>query len=228
MNLTTFRARITGALGLDNTASSTEQGLVDGWVNEGRDQLMVRAKLRVERTSAALTANTVAYELDASILQPIRVVLNGTSGHPLEPWSVDRINWANQNTVSPVRGYTILGTNYLMLAGAPSTGDSLDIIYIPAVTDMSSGSHDPSSATYGGIPKLLHPTIEVYAKWKAADWDNNVSSQQGLVYKAGWEQGLKEARAFRTKMRGPVAPARVRRRSYSGYAPGVDTGQGWQ
>lgn len=228
MNLATFRTRITGKFGLDNTSGSAEQVLVDGWVNEGRDQLLARAKLRIERSSCALTAGTTAYELNASILAIDKVILNGSNGRPLEAWSTDEVLRANQSASTPIRGYAIEGTNYLMVAGVPATGDSLDILYVPDVTDMSSGTHDPSVSTYGGIPSLLHPAIEEYAKWKAADWDDNTTSQQGLVYKAGWEQGLKEAKQYRIRMRGPIPAARLRRRRWNGWAPGVDTGRDWQ
>jgi hypothetical protein len=229
VNLTTLRSRVAGTIGLDNTAASAEQVLVDGWVNEGRDQILVRARLRVERADLALTADTTAYELSASILDIIRVVLNGDWEHPLPRMGTDEILERESFTASTVVGYSLQGTNYLMVAGTPSTGDSLDMLYVPAVTDMSSGAHDPSSATYGGIPKLLHPAIEAYAKWKAADYDDDTSSQQGQVYRQEWQAWLVEARNYRIRMGGPLARKRARvGRLVVAQSPGVDTGAGWQ
>lgn len=229
MTLATLRSRVAGAIGLDNTSGSTEQVLVDGWINEGRDQLLARARLRVERATTALTAGTTAYELSASILDIVRVVLNGDWQRPLRRVGVDEFLEREAFTASSVCGWDILGTNYLVVVGTPSSGDSLDILYVPAATDMSSGTHDPSNATYGGIPKLLHPAIEAYAKWKAAAYDDNTPSQMGQVYRDEWREWLLEAKKTRIRMGGPPARKRARvGRMVVARSPGVDTGAGWQ
>jgi hypothetical protein len=55
-------------------------------------------------------------------------------------------------------------------------------------------TNDPSSATYGGIPVEYHPALEEYAKWKMADYDDDSSSQNGLLYQAEYMRLVRDAK----------------------------------
>jgi hypothetical protein len=69
-----------------------------------------------------------------------------------------------------------------------AVGDVVTMYYVPKPTEMSSASHDPSSDTYGGIPVEYHAALIEYAKWKMADYDDDGSSQMGLVYQQEYER----------------------------------------
>jgi hypothetical protein len=72
-------------------------------------------------------------------------------------------------------------------------GDIVTVYYIPRPTEMSSGSHDPATETYGNIPVEYHPALLEYAAWKMADYDDDGSSQQGLIYQQNYERLVRQA-----------------------------------
>jgi hypothetical protein len=67
---------------------------------------------------------------------------------------------------------------------------TLTVYYVPRPTPMSSDSHDPSNATYGGIPKEHHKALEFYALWQGADYDDDSTSQQGDRYFGQYQMWL--------------------------------------
>ena len=122
--------------------------------------------------------------------------------------------------------FALEGYDFLRIdPAAASSSDVLHMDYIPAPTSWNSGT--PASDTPPFVPSWGHPALEEYAKWKAADWDDDTSSQIGMMYQKNWEQMLKDARRRLNKMAGGWAPARVggrtRRRTVP-TSPGVDTG----
>ena len=69
MNLTTFRLRIQSTTGLAAAiAGHSEQALVDGWVNEGIVQFLLRTKAVKKTASLTLTVGQGDYTIDPDIL----------------------------------------------------------------------------------------------------------------------------------------------------------------
>src|SRR3990167_5973090 len=66
--LTTLRNSVSKKLGLDNTASSAEQALVDQWCNEGIVEILLRTHCTVETATMDTIADTWEYQLPTSIL----------------------------------------------------------------------------------------------------------------------------------------------------------------
>lgn len=77
---------------------------------------------------------------------------------------------SNASASSPASMYALAGSNLLMVYPVPDAADSLTIYYTPRPTAMSSGTHDPSNATYGGVPAEFHKAIEYYALREGADY----------------------------------------------------------
>jgi hypothetical protein len=80
---------------------------------------------------------------------------------------------ANASASSPASSYAIAGSNLLMVFPTPDAADTVTLYYTPRPTVMSSGSHDPSNATYGGIPAEFHKAIELYALREGADYSKD-------------------------------------------------------
>ena len=67
MNLGTFRLRIQSTTGLAAaSAGHYEQSLVDGWVNEGVEQFLLRTKAVKKTAALALTPGQGDYTIDAN------------------------------------------------------------------------------------------------------------------------------------------------------------------
>lgn len=76
----------------------------------------------------------------------------------------------------------------------PGAADTLNLAYVPAPTEMTTGAHDSSNATYGGIPEDYSPLIELYACWHLASGEDDQSSGQGERYHKWYQEGVTEAK----------------------------------
>lgn len=233
MNLATFRSRISGAIGVDNTAGSDEQLLVDGWVNEAVVQFLVRTKSHFRTAALALTASQGDYELDTDILA-LRAAwiapAGGAQQIPLRQVSPEEVidfrRYQNSVPDPSVRVFAQAGANFLMLYPTPgSNSDVLHVQYVPRPAALSTSADSPSATANGNIQEEFHPVLENYAKWKAAEYANNGPSQLGQMWKAEFEAGLVQARIAHTRKSG-MNTQRVRIGAPSRWptSPGVDTG----
>jgi len=106
--------------------------------------------------------------------------------------------------------YAVLGMNMLVIWPTPTTAAQLDVWYVPRPTAMSSGTHDPSVATYGKIPKEFHRAIEFYVLAKAAEYTNDKPSGMGQSYWAQYEAFIhRTALPAQNRMGGRPPRARV-------------------
>lgn len=233
MNLATFRARVSGAIGVDNTDGSTEQSLVDGWVNEAVVQFLVRTKAHARPAALSLTAEQSDYEMDSDILAMRGAWIEPSGGLqeiPLRETSPEEIiayrRYQGINGDPSARLFALQGSNVLMLFPPPaSSSDILHIFYVPRPTALAASSDSPSATANGGIPEEFHPVLENYVKWKAAEYANNGPSQLGQMWKAEWEAGLVQVRVANAK-RGGLNTQRVRVGAPARWpsSPGVDNG----
>lgn len=222
MNLTTFRARVAGSIGLDNTAGSEEQALIDGWVNEGVEQFLLDTGMKVALGTITTTAGEGDYDLPEEVLALRKVWIDDTPDWILEPVSEDDILWFRRAEGIPLRYYSIAGANLLQLAGIPDDASTINITYVPRPVTLVNGSDEPTE-----IPAEYHPVPEAYAKWKAADYDDDTSSEVGRRYFEEYAMGVKKA-VSRMNRRGgrmlsPVRPGRRRPRRW-GVSNGIDLG----
>jgi hypothetical protein len=145
----------------------------------------------------ALTAGSSDYTLPTAILD-IQDLYDTSSDqdYPLERRPVEELlrYRLNSDESSPAKIYALNGANLLMVYPTPASADTLTVYYVPRPTALSTGSDDPSSATLGGIPSEYHFGIELYAYWKAADYDDDQSSAQGTRYKEEYEQFIARMR----------------------------------
>lgn len=233
MNLGELRTRVTAPFGLDNTASSTEQGYVDSWLNEAvlRFQSKCPAAVYTSTFQLTLTAAVGDYDMpDLIDIIDMDLTPSGQSTtYPLERYSVEDVLAVRRpnNTQQFPMYYAVAGNNLIMFAPTPLNADTVNGVYIPRATAMSASTHDPSSSTYGGIPKEHHDALEMYAKWKAAEYDDNTPSKVGLSYAQQWDMRTREinrdARRKGGHRRRKIAIGIMKPQRY--LPPGVDDGR---
>lgn len=234
MNLATFRSRVSGAIGLSNTDGSLEQSLIDGWVNEAVEQFLVLTKMHQRTAALAVTADQGDYELDTHILSFKNAWIepaDGSTDIVLEQVDASTIHEARRyQAAAPTnaRWFALEGANQLLLYPSPgSSSDLLHITYVPRPTALSATADAPSATANGGIPSEYHPTLELYVKWKAAEYADDRSSQAGMTYRQQWLEGVAFAKGQMLR-KGGVRIGRARfgragRRRWP-VTPGTDTG----
>lgn len=219
--LTDFRLNATKILGTDSTAAGSDEVLVDFYANEAVREILLATRCYVSIATSTPGANQ-DLTLDASILDIITMffTVSGTQ-YSLQKRPIDEIVEMRRNSAnaSPSLFYAVAGASLLMFYPTPGATDTLTVYYVAKPTAMSAGTHDPSSATYGGIPTEQHHLIESYVCWKVGDAIDDASSQNGLTYKQEYTQGVGQFRRDLAKRGGnelaPIPlPSRRRGRSY--------------
>lgn len=221
MTLDDFRSHIAQSLGLDNTASSTEQGFIDDWVNEGIRQFLLDTHCHVATSTIALTADQGDYALPTTslVVRKVWALDSDSLNVPLAPTTVEEILWLRRSTGTPPSNYYAYTGDLLMLYPIPTADGTLDIIHVPYPTALSGGSDDPSVAANGGIPVQYHWIVELFAKARAGEYADDISSRMGMDYFAQYEVEMKKARSKIRQMAGggrraPATPGRKRRYPY--------------
>lgn len=210
--LAQLRSRVSAKLGLDATAAGADETLVDGWLNEGVVDVLLQTGCKVTTGTVNLTAGTSDYTLDATVLL-IKDAYTTSSGETYRlrqvsaPELIDmRVTDATSD--SPSLYYALYGADLFMVYPTPAAADTVTLYHVPKPTVMSTGTHDPSNATYGGVPTEFHKAIEYYALAQGADYQNDETSAQGERYRSMYENELKRVRKLvnvKANVRVPVA-----------------------
>lgn len=217
--LAQLRTRVSSKLGLDNTAASDEQSLIDSWANDAVLDILMETQCYVAEATATLTSGSGDYTLDSNILVIKDVFVTSDSQQGMldhvSPDAILQMRSVGTVPTNPTRYYAINGANTLMIYPNPSSGDTMTFWYVPRPTAMSSASDDPSSSTFGGIPKEWHKAIELYMLWQAADYTDDSASQNGVQYLGqydAWLRRVKKERNTKTgRNLGAAVPGRRRR-----------------
>lgn len=191
-----------------------DQGLIDGWVNEGVTDFLLRTRLKVSPATMTLTSGEDDYTLPTGILQIIDLyTTSGGNSYRLErvtPFEILELRRASGSTDSPARRYAVAGSNLLMVYPTPDAADTVTLYYVPRPATLSSGSDTPSE-----IPSEFHKAIELFALAEAADYDDDQTSAQGQRYRDEYEKWVQRARRAVTLKGGSrLAPTQVGRRRF--------------
>jgi len=217
--LADFRTRVASKLGLDNSAGSAEQLLTDSWCNEAVVEILLRTQCTVETGEMATTVGVWDYQLSTNILAMRDIWREDANGRidPVIRLSEQEILDLHRSSTSSSAAFTkyaTSGANLLLIWPTPTAVYTLDLLYVPRPTVMSSGSHDPSTLTYGRIPTEFHKAIEYYALWQGAEYDENRGSQGGERYRTLFENYLAQVIRPAMKRKGGVDMPQVRRGSW--------------
>lgn len=212
--LAQFRSSVASRIGLDNTASSEEQGFIDGWVNEGVVEVLKRTKCTVQSATATPGA-TADYALPTTVLDLVDVYFTsgGQTYEPLERVTVDELLLYRQasttGTAGPPAKFALAGNGLVMWWPTPSATDTITYYAVVRPTALSASSDTPSSASNGGIPDEYHKAIEVYAFAEAADWADDQTSAQGQRYRDRFNELVGQIRSDLRRKGGRPLRARV-------------------
>lgn len=186
---------------------------INRYLNRGVRHVLRNTKCFVASTTATPGASA-NYSLAAGVLEVVDMYFTvGNDAALLTRVSVPEINQMRAysgSAVGPASYYALAGNNLVMFYPTPAAADVLTMIYVPAPTAMSSASHDPSNATYGGVPEDYHELIALYACWWLAMYDDDASSQNGRDYKALLDIGLNRAKRELAEKGGTVQAGMVR------------------
>lgn len=219
--LAQFRTRISAKIGLDNTASSADQSLVDSWVSEGVVDVLRETGCNVDSTTVTPGASA-DYALAVSVLGILDMyTTSGSSNSRLEQVTVPdmlqmRLN--GSTAAGPTSYYALAGTDLMLFYPTPAASDTFTMYHVPKPTAMSVSSDDPSSASAGGVRTEFHKAIELYALAEAADYDDDGSSAQGARYRERYHEELGRIKRSinllgRYKQPPAVLPTQRRRRT---------------
>jgi hypothetical protein len=199
---TVLKSRVSKTLGLDETASGQDDTVLGYELNDGVRDFLLRTHVNVNRSETVLDEDTDDSEIPDSVLaiQDLQVVNADAEvwlpqrTTPAEIMQMRRSSWGADTGTG--RYYALNGSNLLMFHPALVEGDTILMYYVPKPTEMSSGTNDPSSDTWGGIPVEYHPALVMYACWKMADYDDDSSSNMGLSYQQQYEKLVRDCRRF--------------------------------
>lgn len=214
--LATIRNYVKANIGLAQAASGAEETLIDEWANDGVIDVLQRTHCHVNCLDLNVTADEYHYDLPTEIIA-IKEIFRDSDGEPLVHVTPEEIidfrrQTSSTDDITRTR-YAVLGMNMLVLWPTPGTAYQLDIWYVPKPTELSSGTHDPSVATYGKIPKGAHTrALELFVLAKAAEYANDKPSRMGQDYWLQYEKAIHEALAAQNRIGGRLPAARIGRR----------------
>lgn len=207
MNLSQFRTALSNELGLDNNAN-TEQSIIDDAVNNAVQKVLEDTHCFVEEVdySGGFDGTSGDYTLDTAILAVIDMYLTtqGANYH-LERLTfqdlIERRRIASPSG-SPTMYYAIQGDNLISFHPAPGTGDVLKMYQVPVPTALALTGDDPSNTSLAGIPSLLHRAIFYWAARELASYDDDATSQQGILYDQKYQAEVTRYKKMLRKMGG--------------------------
>jgi hypothetical protein len=220
MNRGDFIFSVSRELGLDDTVGVDERTLMDKWANDAVVDVLIETHFYIQIGDQALTAGTSEYRLDSNIL----AIDDGRGSTPagIGPYELislrEMIEYQSAQPVgSGMRKYIAIQGSLMVVAPTPDVNEVLRFFYVPRPTKMTSDAHDPSNATYGGIPEEYHRAIEYYMIWRAAEYDDKGGGffrghafAPGSVFKDYYEAELGKIRKHKRKLEGrTLRPARV-------------------
>ena len=230
MDLADIRNEVSRVIGLDQTAAGTDETLIDAWANEAVIDILMETRCYVASATTSLTADEGDYTLDSDILHVVDCYLTDNGNRyrlkQVSPQQLlDMRVTSNAQATAPVTHFAVLGSSLLIVYPIPSVADTMTLYYVPRPTVMSSGTHDPSSTTYGGIPTEFHRAIVKYVEAEAADAVDDQTSAQGDRYRADYGRWLAKIHKYvNQKGHTETTAFEIRGRSYPPHDPSTDTG----
>ena len=177
MNRGALKKRVSRIVGMPVGTSDDEVDeslFLDELANEAVLDILMRTAVHVRRATIALATGFSEFDIDAAVLR-IWAIKRGT-------------NWLQEQAETDLDtyGFTFLGHNRIVL-GAPGTGDTLLVAYVPKPTPMTDNAHDPAVVTYGLIPEQFQRALVHYMCWHAADKAGDAQTSRGERYRVLYE-----------------------------------------
>ena len=205
--LADFRLLVSSVIGMDNSAGSAEQLLIDKWCSDAVTHILVRTKARVLVGTFNLNAGSKDYDIDTDMLMLLKIVMaDGTPCWEVSPERIYDLRASSSSGFSGSYTYAFDGSNLVMFYPTPGSNDQLTTYFVPRPNRMTTSTDDPSLPQWGGIPTEWHKLIELYALAEASDYDDDQSAAQGTRYKQEFELLLNQFKKANSRKGGRVMP----------------------
>lgn len=225
----TLKTRVSRRLGLDETANSSDDVLLGGYLNDAVRDFLIKTRINVNRAEITLEEETDDSELAGGVLAVNEVLIAGSDARTFTPSRTSPqqiIDWRRSGPVSgstTLTHYALQGYDMFMWYPALPAETVVTMYFVPRPTEMALPTNDPAVEAFGGIPNEWHPALEMYASWQMADVDDDATSQMGLNYQRQYLLIVNDAKkAIRRKGGRSLGPAPARRRRPYRYSRSQD------
>lgn len=192
--LAVFRENVSAIIGLANN-SAEDQPLIDRWVNEGYEAVLreTRGRVRSATFTPGANADVVMDTAVMFIVDAFIITSNLSTPYRMEKVALEdllamRLNGGDV-AANPPRYYAFQASDLMCFYPEPSDTDVCVVYYVPRATALSLSTAEPSD-----VPAEWQHLIEFYALFRAADYDDDTSSDQGQRYYKMFADGIKEMR----------------------------------
>lgn len=169
-----MRDQVVQWLGLQDISAFDETQLVEGLLYQGTIDLLARTKCVARCTVLHTKANQDTYLLDHMLLALVEVE--------------DGMPRSRRDQTSYAPSFTLIRSDVLRIQPTPTDDQgSVQVWAVRKPTQMTTDTQSPADEAYGGIPFEYHDAIVLYALWKASDYADDQSGQQGERYRMLYE-----------------------------------------
>ena len=220
--LAQYRTRVSAKLGLQIGAGD-DQTLIDSWLNEAYEDIVLKTHCKQRRATMALTSGTYDYTLPTQAMAILEVQNTASSiDYGMVRVDLEEMMRMRRATGTPPAYFYYSEGDLITVYPTPGSGETMTVYYVPRPTALSASSDAPTD-----IPGEYHKLLEWYALAEGAEYDNHQPSSFGLTWRTFYENGLREMRRL-LKMRGGtrIAPAQVRAKRVVIHDRSQDV-QGW-
>ncbi len=205
MNLDQLCLSVSSKTGMDNTAASAERLLMEAWANAGVVEVLITTGVHVAEYELPIVADQFEYDITGLWLRLIgyrNPIDSNRSG-----LAIDSMNDLLVRQFSAVDGtvarFSVQG-NLLLVEPTPTDASTLTLWVVPVPTSMTLGTHDPSSATYGGVPAEYHRAIELWMLTQGMERVRDFNARQ--AYQALFDQEIGKIQVRKRGKAGRLLP----------------------
>jgi len=193
VNLGQMRGQVQQWLGLQDISSYDETQLAKDLIYQGTLDMLARTKCVVRCVELNVSGGVDTYILDHSIMALVDVE-DGARRRARRDQSTNSPDSVDEVIVYPAGSidttptmFTLIRADILRLSPVPAANGQVQVWGVLKPQQMSADSDSPSDEIHGAIPEEWHDVPVLYALWKASDYADDASSQQGERYRALYE-----------------------------------------
>jgi hypothetical protein len=189
-----LKTRVARKLSLTLRPGHQDLLFLEETLNQAVVDVLLRTRCYVDIGNQVLTAGEAKYRTNNAILLVLNAEMVG-GRRDLEVVQIDELQDRARSVTYQDLPYMIAGQgNLLMVFPPPASGSTIQYTFVPRPSEMTDDAHDPSNATYGGIPEEIHRALEYYTLWQAAEYDEKTSAQNAEYFQTQYERELIMAR----------------------------------
>ena len=190
MNLQQMRGQVVQWIGLQDITAYDETTLAETLLYLGTLDLLSRTRCVARCVNLNVSAGIDTYTLDHSILALVDV----EDGARRRARRDEVVSSSDAVVVYPAGAanttpttFTLIRADVIRFAPAPTANGTIQVWAVLRPIQMTGDTDSPGQEQYGGIPDEWHDAIVTYALWKAADYADDSSAQQGERYRMLYE-----------------------------------------